>query len=248
MLLSDSTSNAIFFCRVLTQAPPPSSTRGGDISVARRMHRVWLHCDQLEQLPFHAIDSLKSAALAGYDQVFWTNQTSAISGCVWNALAEVPRLTPMLIEHSLGDELWQKLEFLLQRGAPPQQIKDIVSMFVVYQFGGSFADLKLFFVPGRSLHERAPQPCLFVGHEPCMQRATYQTLRAEEFLHHRPPVVTADGEFGADAASAPASADTGAGDALVSGSQCLGQAGVVSKRIVPPSAAVGVLGSCHRPS
>ena len=144
------------------------------------VHRVWIcvegqRCDAMEA---DCIDMLNACALQGMRQIVWTNDPVTIASLV----GPIGRLTVYSWDLLGCAQPWNAL---LSRGLPVQLVKDMVSVCCLYHCGGTYADMKVMFLPHNSVHHGVHQVCL--GSEPVKHycRTPLRTLRDVPHINGR---------------------------------------------------------------
>ena len=136
-------------------------------------HRVWLSSRTFGDLHW---SSLESFSQAGWRQLLWTDQPDVRYES--NSVSCLAGVSIMSIDEHI--EVHEVAD-MLENNVPVQHIKDAISFAVVLRYGGLFADLKLLWLPGRSLPGSGRAGVRWAS-EPAKQFAR-STSRASEMDH-----------------------------------------------------------------
>ncbi len=119
------------------------------------------------------LDSIFDLGKAGFRQIVWVWCDEGDMPLVEQALlCAHPDMSKFRIalKNLKGMDMLRNMPYLLEQNTPVQHVKDIISFFIVFLFGGSFGDLKLFWKQQRRISLGGHEEVMFAS-EPARKNA-----------------------------------------------------------------------------
>jgi hypothetical protein len=130
------------------------------------------------------IDSILDLGKAGFRQILWVWCDEGDLPLVEQAfMCSHPEISKyrIALKNLNGFDILRNMPYLVEHNTPVQHVKDMISFFIVFVFGGAFGDLKLFWKSDRRISLGGHE--VLFGSEPARKNAMTPLCRTFTFDH-----------------------------------------------------------------